>query len=327
MTIYDIAKEAGVSASTVSRVINDRPGVRPATKQKIEQLLEKYNYSPNETARGLVTQSNRLLGILVADIRNAHYTEGAYALERAFAKLGYCCIIFNTDDEPNDKAECIQMLGQRRVDGVVLIGSTFQTAEVEDAICQYLPQTPIVICNGYLDLPNVYGVLTDERAGVSSLVQLLFEKGHTNLAFVGCYSTPSSQSKIDGFVEGMRQHGTAQPLVYETDATLEGGYCATKRLMSEHPEVDGIVYSVDLLASGGGRALRDMGYIVPDQVAYVGIDNSVYTEVSTPRITSLDNKLLELSHTATHLLIDVFAGRVVSKKIMIFSSILERETT
>ena len=78
MTIYDIAKEAGVSASTVSRVVNNKPGVHPSTKEKIEKLLKKYHYSPNEMARGLIKQSNHMIGILVADIRNVHYTDGAY---------------------------------------------------------------------------------------------------------------------------------------------------------------------------------------------------------------------------------------------------------
>lgn len=82
MTIYDIAKEAGVSASTVSRVVNGKPGVHPLTKEKIVGLLEKYNYSPDDTARGLIKQKNRLIGILVADIRNVHYTDGAYTVEK-----------------------------------------------------------------------------------------------------------------------------------------------------------------------------------------------------------------------------------------------------
>ena len=96
MTIYDIAKEAGVSASTVSRVINNKPGVRKETKKKIQQLLAKYNYSPNEAARGLVTQASKIIGILVDDIRTIHHTDGAYIIERELVKLGYCCIIFNT---------------------------------------------------------------------------------------------------------------------------------------------------------------------------------------------------------------------------------------
>ena len=328
MTIYNIAKEAGVSASTVSRVVNNKSGVHPSTKAKIEKLLKKYHYSPNETARGLIKQNNHMIGILVADIRNVHYTDGAYTVEKAFAKLGYCCIIFNTGSETKEKTEYIQVLSQRRVEGAVMIGSTFQTKEVEEAITQFMPNTPVVIVNGYLELPNVYGVLADERAGVSSLVNLLFSKGHKHLAFINNCYTPSNLLKIKGFEEELKKLGVEQPtVVYDTDTTLEGAYQVTKQLMEEHPEVDGIIYSVDLLASGGGRALLDMGYAVPDQIAYTGIDNSIYAEFSTPKITSLDNKLLELSMMAARFLVDLLGGGKVTKKVMVFSSVVERETT
>ncbi len=328
MTIYDIAKEAGVSASTVSRVVNKKPGVHPATKEKIELLLQKYNYSPNETARGLVMQSNRMIGILIADIRNIHYTDGVYTVEREFVRRGYCCIIFNIGSETEEKGDYIRVLGQRRVEGVVLIGSNFQTKEVEEAISQYLPETPVVIVNGYLELPNVYGVLADERSGISNLVNILFEKGHTNLVFVNSYYTPSGSYKLGGFKEGLRRQGVDKsPVIYDTTASLEGAYEVTERLMKEHPETDGIIYSIDLLAAGGGRALMDMGYSIPDQVAYTGVDNSIYTEISTPKITSLDNKLPELSQMAARLLLDALEERKVTKKMLLFSTVVERETT
>ena len=328
MTIYDIAKEAGVSASTVSRVVNNKPGVHPSTKEKIEKLLKKYHYSPNEMARGLIKQSNHMIGILVADIRNVHYTDGAYTVEKEFAKLGYCCIIFNTGSGSAEKTEYIQVLSKRRVEGVVMIGSTFQTKEVEEAVSQFMSELPIVIVNGYLELPNVYGVLADECAGVSTLVDLLFSKGHTRLAFVNNCYTPSNLLKIKGFEEGLERQGVKEKaVVYDAETTLEGAYEVTKKLLREHPEIDGIIYSVDLLASGGGRALLDMGYHVPDQIAYTGIDNSIYAEFSTPKITSLDNKLLELSMMAARFLVDLLGGGKATKKVMVFSAIVERETT
>lgn len=95
-TIYDIAKEAGVSASTVSRVVNNKPGVNENTRKKVQQLLEKYNYIPNEAARGLVTQSSRIIGILIEDIRVVHHTESAYVIEQEMTRLGYTCITLST---------------------------------------------------------------------------------------------------------------------------------------------------------------------------------------------------------------------------------------
>lgn len=327
MTIYDIAREAGVSASSVSRVVNNKPGVRPDTRKKIEELLEKYNYNPSETARGLVNQSSKMIGVLVADIRNVHYTDGAYFVEKEFARLGYCCIIFNTGSDAGVMAEYIRILGQRQVEGAVLIGSIFQSKEVEDAILQYLPRCPVIMVNGYLKLPNVYGILADEKEGVYNLACLLFDKGHDRLAFINNEYTPSNLMKIEGFKKALREKGMEECIIYNSEGTLEDAYRITVKLLEEHPEINGIVYSVDLLAVGGGRALCDLKKRIPEDIAYVGVDNSVYAEVSTPRLTSLDNKLLDISSVAAKILKDALEGKQTTRKMLVFSSIVERETT
>ena len=136
MTIYDIAEIAGVSASTVSRVINNKPGVGLETRQKIMKLMENYNYSPNAIARGLVSRSSKTIGILVADIRNIHHIDGAYYIERELIAQGYCCIILNTGNEDADKVNAIEILHRRRVEGVVMMGSIFQCREVEEAVAR-----------------------------------------------------------------------------------------------------------------------------------------------------------------------------------------------
>lgn len=328
ISIYDIAEAAGVSASTVSRVINNKKGVHRDTRKRVLKYLEMYHYSPNETARGLVNQASKIIGILVSDMRTTHHTDGVYYMEREFVKLGYCCIIMNTGSKEEDKARYIQILDQRRVEAAVLIGSTFQTELVQRAIEKYLPTTPVIIANGYLDLPNVYGVIADEQAGVTNCVKLLADRNRRNLAFVIDNFTPSNKLKQLGFVTGVRQCcNQSEPLVVKSVASLQGAYDATYRLMKEHPEVDGIIYAVDLLAVGGIRALRDMNIDIPAQTAVIGVDNSIYGEICFPSLTSLDNKLLDLSVAAARNLMDVLQNKRVTKNMMIISSIVEREST
>jgi len=328
MTIYDIAKEAGVSASTVSRVINNKKGVRKETKERVLKYLEMYHFSPNETARSLVNQASKIIGILISDMRTTHHTEGVYFIERELVKLGYCCIIMNTGIEEEAKASYIQILSQRQVEAAVLIGSTFQSELVKQAIEKYITTTPVIIANGYLDLPNVYGVIADEQAGVTNCVKLLAERNRKNLAFIIDKFTPSNRLKQLGFEIGVQRWcNQSKPLVVRSEPSLQGSYDATCKLVNEHPEVNGIIYVVDLLAVGGIRALRDMKICVPEQIAVIGVDNSIYAEISTPRLTSLDNKLLDLSVTAARNLIDVLQEKHVTKNMMIISSIVEREST
>jgi LacI family transcriptional regulator len=328
MTIYDIAEAAGVSPSTVSRVINNKKGVRRETKERVLKYLELFHYSPNETARSLVNQASKIIGILVADLRTTHHTDGVYYMEREFVKLGYCCIIMNTGTEEEDKARYIQILRQRRVEAAVLIGSTFQSEPVQQAIEKYLPTTPVIIANGYLDLPNVYGVIADEQAGVTNCVKLLADRDRRNLAFIIDNLTPSNRLKQLGFEIGVRQwYDQTEPLVVRCAPSLQGAYDATCQLVEEHPEVDGIVYAVDMLAVGGIRSLRDKNIEVPGQIAVIGVDNSIYGQICFPSLTSLDNKLFDLSVTAARNLMDVLQNKPVTKNMMVLSSIVEREST
>lgn len=330
MTIYDIAKEAGVSASTVSRVINNKPGIKAETRHKIQELLKKYNYTPDAAARGLVMQSTKMIGILIVDIRVTHHTESAFVIEKELTKLGYCCITMNTGPDDEKKVEYIRLLEQRRVEGVILMGSMFMTEAVKESISRHLSRIPVVMVNGYLDLPNVSGVIVDEDTGVEKCVELLFSKNKRKIVFVSEASSPSAMSKLRGYRRGMMMNGAGidSLKVYHTkDNTLQDGYDITAQILEEQPDVEGIIYSVDLIASGGIRAAYDKGYKVPSQLALVGIDNSIYGKITMPRLTTLDNKLQELSEVAATLLRMGLEGTIQNKKLMIFSEIIEREST
>ncbi len=330
MTIYDIAAEAGVSASTVSRVVNNKPGVNPEMRKKIETLLQKYHYVPNAAARGLVTSSSRLVGILIADIRAQHHIEGAYYIASELARLNYCCLILNTGDSEEDRTAGIQTLEQHKVEAAVLMGSIFQTKEVATAIRQHLSDIPVFMLNGFLDLPNVYSVLSDDRSGVQDCVRLLGRKGKRNIVFMVDAPTPSSLLKTQGFLDGMAELGVraADAWLYRNvDGSLDGGYQTMSLALQEHPKLDGVICSLDILACGALHALRDHQIEVPGQVGVIGIDNSVYAEISTPQLTSLDNMLFDSSVTIAHKLADRLRGFSTNQRTLLYNTIVERAST
>ena len=184
------------------------------------------------------------------------------------------------------------------------------------------------LCNGYLELPNVYGLIADEKNGVCDCVKLLSEKGHKNVAFLVNHYTPSNRLKQAGFEEGVARYcGNASPVVIETGDTVDDVYRATQRLMRERPETNGIIYAEDLLAVVGLRALSEMGVSVPEDVSVIGINNSAYSLICTPTLTSLDNMLYDLSLTAARDIFDVLKGQRINKKMMIYSRIVERQST
>lgn len=235
MTIYDIATAAGVSASTVSRVINHKSGIRKETREKIEKLIEEYNYSPNVAARGLVMQSSKMIGILLVDIRVVHHIDNAFAIEQELAKRGYCSIIMSTGADEANIGSCIRQLEQRRVEGIALIGSMFMAKSTYHTIKTYLPNIPVVIINGYIDLPNVTGIIADEESGVKDCVALLARKGRKNIVYVNDADSPANRNKRKGFLAGIRALGYPQNKIYEAATSYASGYEITKDILREDP--------------------------------------------------------------------------------------------
>lgn len=335
MTIYDIAVEAGVSASTVSRVLNGKKGVNRETRQKVEKLLKKYHFEPNASAQGLVSQSSKIIGIMMSDIRTSHHAEGAYFIEQYLQKEDYSCVIVNSGFSEESRENGFRLLSSRRAEAVVLIGSTFQTESVKKNIQKYFPDIPIIIENGYIDLPNVYGVLADEQDGIAACLRLLYEKGCKCPYYINMNHTPSNTLKMRGFVSVWLVNNpgdTASPPILDikrnpNEDEWTTSYKEIQRLIAEHPEIDSLIFSTDLLANAGARALMEAGINVPKQVAVIGVDNSIYSKLSYPPLTVLDNKMQELSITCSNMLLRILNNEVVAHKVMILSDIVERDTT
>ncbi len=322
-TIYEIAEEVGVSAATVSRVLNNKTGVKKETRAKVLASVKKHNFSLNETARGLVSQSTKMIGILLADLRTTHHTDGIYYIQQELDRLGYCCLIMNTGYEEAEKVRYLKILKQRRVEAVVLIGSNFASPAVKDAISEYLPNIPIFITNGFIELPNVYGVIADDRQGVEACVRFLKGKGRKRVAFINGRHTPSNEMKLLGFQDGAGDDA----LVFENGFDYNSTEEIITTMLKEHPEVDALICVDDPVALMVLRILKDRNVQVPQQISVMGINNSSSAELSIPRLSSLDNMLLDVNLTTARSLVDVIQGRYVPKKIMVYSKIVERETT
>lgn len=328
-TIYEIASKAKVSAATVSRVINNYPYVNKDTRAKVLKTIAEMNYIQNDLARGLATNSSMMVGILIADIRTTHHTDGVYYIEHEFSKNGYSCLIYNAGTDPEQQAKHLQLLSQKNVDAVVLIGSVFQNATVQNAIMVYLPDTPVAICNGYLDGPNIYGVTSDEYGGVLNAVKVLVSKGRRNIFFVTNKLTPSNNEKLRGFLDGIKLYSKKESKNYiEIQSSEIAAYEeATRQVLKANPTVDALIYSEDVIALAGLHVLYEQDVKIPEQVAVVGINNSRYASISNPSLTSIDNMLYDTSLIAVRNLIEVLKGEHVNHRMSIGTTLVERKST
>lgn len=327
MTIYDIASEAGVSITTVSRVINQKPGIRQETRERVQEVLAKHNYLPNPSAKGLADRNSHMIALVVSDIRDIHYSGTVYMVEQELSRKGYHCLLVNTGDEPEHRVEVLRSVMQKQVEGVVMIGSTFQEKYIQKAIPRLLPSTPVVMANAYLPLPNVYGILCDGRKGIKQAVGYLAENGHKHISFVGGTQNASAREKRKGYLDGMENCGLTQfEDVRESRNEVWDGERATRKLLEDKPETTAIIYEGDLIAIGGIHASKQLGLRIPEDISMIGFDNSIYAQISVPGLTSIDDQLGVMGIKCAQTLCDVLEGNTMVAQMMLIPVLTERES-
>lgn len=329
MNIYDIAKDAGVSISTVSRVLNNTKGVSASTRKKVEDALARNSYSPNAMARGLVYNSMKTIGVLAVDI--SHYTHSvmAYTIERQLCKWDYSTILCNTSNDLDNKIKYIKMLSEKKVDGIILIGSVFNDKEIERSIFNYLREVPVILANGKLSLKNSYSVLGDQIYALDLSVEHLKDRGHKEIYFIKEAMTYSASQKLKGFYLGMSNHGLPcdESNVIQTTLGLKGGYDAVDRLLKMDKKFTALIFSEDSTAIGGMIRLKEQGIKIPDDVAIVGYDNSIYSQCCSPTLTTIDTKKTTLATLAANTLYDVLNKKEVADSIIVRPSLVVRESS
>ncbi len=328
MNIYDIAAEAGVSISTVSRVLNNRGRVKKETQEKIEAVLQKYDYQPSAVARGLVTKSMRTIGILTVDIRVMHYSNTTYILEQALSRLGYNVMVCNTGGLLEENLRYLRMLVEKQVDGLVLVGSVFDDLEQSVEGLEYLRHMPVVLANGSLALDNAYSVLVDDPMGAGLSVRHLHKKGHKDIYYVQDMDTHSAKRKAEGFLKAMRDCGLpAEGRILRSRHGLDEGGAFAKSLLRSGKPFSALVFGEDLTAIGAMKELQRAGLRIPEDVAVTGFNNSDYARMCTPELTSIDNKYRLVGEYSVKLLTGLLEGSGTEADVMIRPVLIERESS
>ncbi len=326
MNIYDIAKEAGVSITTVSRVINKKGYVSEKTRKKIQDVLDRNEYQPSGIARGLATGSMKTVAIVVVDVRVPHYALTSYIMEQKLSEEGYMVLVCNTGEEEEDCRKYLRMLAQRQVDGIILVGSIFNRL-CDDETLNLLSNIPIVMANGKIDRENIYGVLVDEAYGMELATAHLYKTGRRKLAYVIDKYTNAADRKLEGYIREMKRLGYENPEkdVYRTPYGLEGG--AQIAGILKEKEYDGVVFGEDLTAVGAMNEWRNQGIKIPEEIALIGCNNSEYSYICNPPLTTVNNKGEVLSELTVQMLLDVLSKKKELASLVVLPELVIRETT
>lgn len=334
MTIYDISKKAGVSIATVSRVLNGSDKVRPSTKKKVMDIIEKYDYAPNAFARGMGLHSLKTIGILCADSSDLFLAKAVYYLEQELQANGYESLLCCTGYNQEIKKSYLNLILSKKVDGIILVGSNFiGTTEEEN---QYMKdasaQVPIMLLNAAFDYPNVYSTLCDDYTTMFEAASSMLNAGIRDILYIYNSCSYSGIKKLNGFKDAMQEQNVTdyERLIhyYEGDPQQHSDVsCFVERIAKEGPAFHGIIASEDSLAIGSIKYAQKAGISIPDDLSVVGYNNSILTTCCTPELTSIDNRLETQTHQLVLTLLGVLAGDEMPKKSIFSGRLIKRGTT
>ena len=258
ISIADVAREAGVSRQTVSRALNGKGEISDATLHRVQEVIDRLDYRPSSIARGLATRHTRTIGLVVPDIANPFFADIGRGADDAAHAAGYSLLLCNAVEDPDREAELLRTLEQRAVDGVVLCSSRLPEQTLADLAKRH---DAVVLINR--TLAGCSNVCVDDARGAALVVAHLLGSGRRRIGLLaGSQIFHSSRERAHGYAEAMLAAGEDPDpaLTRRCDSPdIDGGYRAALSLLSERPDVDGLICYNDLVATGALRACAELG--------------------------------------------------------------------
>ncbi len=288
-TIADVARAANVSLMTVSRVMNNKPGVSEELRQRILALAEEMDYRPSQIARGLATRQTSTVGLLVPDITNPFFAQIVRGVEDVAFERGYTIFLINFGESYERELAAFDSLWQKEIDGVIVCSSRLPIAELEEAIQRF---PAVVLFNRELVTPmeHVTMININDQLGAELAVEHLVALGRRRIGLVaGPAISISAQRRLDGYRAALN----AAKIVFDP-AMIEycppftdDGRAATHTLLARRPRTDAILAFNDLVAVGVMQACQEAGRRVPDDIAVIGCDDIPLATIIRPRLTTV----------------------------------------
>lgn len=329
ITIADVADYAGVTKTTVSRVLNNKGEISSETRAKVLSAVEKLGYRRSRIARSLATDRTYLLGLIVPTIANEFFIEIVRGAEDTAWENDYKILLCNTEGDWDREQDMFLFLEDIQVDGIVVCSPRLP----EDRLMPLVePFQNVVVVNGQgLGWHDLAGAIsTDEEGGMAQVVNHLLSSGRRHLTYLGGpLDARTSTKRYFGFVNALEKAGYASnPDWYTTchPANLEGGYEGFKRLGSALSDIDGVVCFNDQVAVGAIRACAELGIRVPDDIAITGCDDIQLATLVQPSLTTLQTPKQDIGALAVKMLLERISGQHKHETIIIKQRLIIRES-
>jgi len=296
-TIKDVAKLAGVSISTVSRVMNAPDTVVDDKKSRVLKAIEELKYKPNALARGLIYKKTDTLGVVIPDIRNPYYAEIIRGMEDASKRLGYSLIICNTDRAHHRLFSYLANFYEKQVDGLLYTSDALFPDYYKELKRLRLPVVLVSTHSIEYEVPSVK--INDEQAAYDA-TKYLIELGHRNIAFIGFELTDSiaGQTRYQGFIRALRERGleSNKENVIFVDGWNYDPSIAADLLLEKCPNATAVFTTADELAIGLLCNLNEKGIRIPDELSVMGFDNIRMSGMTIPRLTTVAQPMYRIGY-------------------------------
>ena len=307
-TLRMVAREAGVSASTVSRIINGTVNVSDGLKRSVDAAIAKFGFRPNAAARGLALGRTSTIGVVAQAIDSPFYGEGLRGIEAALRQRGYAPLIMSGNWRIEDEDRCVQELIARGVDGIIVFAGRLSDARLKS----YAKSVPIVITGRSLRAPRLFSMQVDDAQGSMLAVRHLVELGHRQIAFItGSENHPDAIERLRGYRQALAEAAIAfnPKLVAVGDWHEEGGLRATLELLDCKIKFTALFCVNDQTAYGACLALYRKGLSIPQDISLVGFDDLPSSTYRLPPLTSVRQSIGELGERSAQAILDLLSGR------------------
>ena len=307
ITIKDIAKESGYAVGTVSRVLNNRPDVSKTAREKIMEVVEKYNFRLNSNAKHLKQQAGSSIAVIVKGATNMLFASMMAQLQNDIEKQGYECLIYYINENDNELEQAIQVCNDRKPMGIMFLGSNHQVF-MEQFSAINIPCVLVTNSGKTLNYENLSSVSTDDSYGAMAAVEYLLELGHRDIGIIGGYlDGPVAATRLDGCIKAFNKYNVQflPDIQYEPSMfIMSKGYEAMKNLLDRMENITAVFAMSDVMAMGAMRAIKDRGLRIPEDISVVGYDGIELTEYLVTKLTTIRQNREEIAKRSVDILID-----------------------
>ena len=328
-TMLEVAKKAGVSKATVSRVLSGKGYVSEATKEQVYKAIEEAGYRPNLLARNLATNKSECIGLVVTNTlyHGSYFSE---ILSQAAKKLednGRQLILVDGKHSAQEEREAIQFLLDLRCDAVIIYPRFLTIDEMDLIIEQH--KKPIMVVNRKLRKNQSHCVFCDHKGSSFQATKYLIERGHRDIAFItGSMDSPTAIERLSGYKEALNQYdiGVNEDLIAQGKWTPASGVAAVETLLARKKKISAILASNDEMAVGAMKQLNDLGISVPHEISIIGFDNIPTAPYLSPALTSIKDPVSDMISEVINRLISMLDGGYLSKENVFTSDLLARNS-